>query len=301
VLPAQKLYVGTIKQVKRIASSIAQALNITGPFSIQLMARANDVKVIECNLRASRTFPFISKTFDLNFINLATKAMIGLPVKSVPIALIDIDYVGVKAPQFSFTRLHGADPSLGVEMASTGEVACFGTDMHEAYLKALLSAGFKMPKEKKVLVSIGNHDIKREFLEGALILQEMGYTIYATPGTHEYLAAQGVKSIALRKPSDPESDLPSVIEYISTGKIELVINVPEGTNREELTSGYQIRRAAVDFGVSLINNIKCALLFAQAMQKVKKLEICNISEYYAMPTIGWRPGQKLTARKMSIF
>ncbi|ETL98833.1 hypothetical protein L917_04170, partial [Phytophthora nicotianae] len=149
VLPAQKLYVGTIKQVKRIASAIAQALDITGPFNIQLMARANDVKVIECNLRASRTFPFISKTFDLNFINLATKAMIGLPVKSVPIALIDIDYVGVKAPQFSFTRLHGADPSLGVEMASTGEVACFGTDMHEAYLKALLSAGFKMPKEKK--------------------------------------------------------------------------------------------------------------------------------------------------------
>ncbi|KAL3665461.1 hypothetical protein V7S43_009499 [Phytophthora oleae] len=301
VLPAQKLYVGTIKQVKRIASAIAQALDITGPFNIQLMARDNDVKVIECNLRASRTFPFISKTFDLNFINLATKAMIGLPVKSVPIALIDIDYVGVKAPQFSFTRLHGADPSLGVEMASTGEVACFGTDMHEAYLKALLSAGFKMPKEKKVLVSIGNQDIKREFAEGALILQELGYTIYATPGTHEYLATQGVKSIALRKPSDPESDLPSVIDYISSGKIELVINVPEGTNREELTSGYKIRRAAVDFGVSLINNIKCALLFAQAMQKVRKLEICNISEYYAMPTIGWRPGQKLTARKMSIF
>ncbi|KUF98785.1 URA2 protein [Phytophthora nicotianae] len=301
VLPAQKLYVGTIKQVKRIASAIAQALDITGPFNIQLMARANDVKVIECNLRASRTFPFISKTFDLNFINLATKAMIGLPVKSVPIALIDIDYVGVKAPQFSFTRLHGADPSLGVEMASTGEVACFGTDMHEAYLKALLSAGFKMPKEKKVLISIGNQDIKREFAEGALILQELGYTIYATPGTHEYLTTQGVKSIALRKPSDPESDLPSVIDYISSGKIELVINVPEGTNREELTSGYKIRRAAVDFGVSLINNIKCALLFAQAMQKVRKLEICNIAEYYAMPTIGWRPGQKLTARKMSIF
>ncbi|KAG2530656.1 hypothetical protein JM18_001304 [Phytophthora kernoviae] len=301
VLPAQKLYVGTIKQVKRIASAIASALKITGPFNIQLMARANDVKVIECNLRASRTFPFISKTFDLNFINLATKAMIGLPVKSVPIALIDIDYVGVKAPQFSFTRLHGADPSLGVEMASTGEVACFGTDMHEAYLKALLSAGFNMPKEKKVLISIGNHDIRREFVEGALILQELGYTIYATPGTSTYLATQGVKTIALRKPSDPESDLPSVIDYISTGKIELVINVPEGSNREELTSGYKIRRAAVDFGVSLINNIKCALLFAQALQKVRKLEICNIAEYYAMPTIGWRPGQKLTARKMSIF
>ncbi|KAL4172766.1 hypothetical protein KRP22_007928 [Phytophthora ramorum] len=291
VLPAQKLYVGTIKQVKRIASAIASALNITGPFNIQLMAKANDVKVIECNLRASRTFPFISKTFDLNFINLATKAMIGLPVKSVPIALIDIDYVGVKAPQFSFTRLHGADPSLGVEMASTGEVACFGTDMHEAYLKALLSAGFKMPKEKKVLISIGNQDIRREFAEGALILQELGYTIYATPGTSEYLATQGVKTIALRKPSDPESDLPSVIEYISSGKIELVINVPEGANREELTSGYKIRRAAVDFGVSLINNVKCALLFAQAVQKVRKLEICNISSTTPCPPSAGAPAR----------
>lgn len=300
VLPAQKLYVGTIKQVKRIASAIAGALNITGPFNIQLMARDNDVKVIECNLRASRTFPFISKTFDLNFINLATKAMIGLPVKSVPIALTDIDYVGVKAPQFSFTRLHGADPTLGVEMASTGEVACFGTDMHEAYLKALISAGFKMPKEKKVLISIGNEHIKREFTESAHILQQMGYAIFATPGTAAHLESHGVNVTVLHKPSETDKSLPNVIDYISQGKIELVINVPEGSNNEELSAGYLIRRAAVDFGVSLINNVKCAVLFAQAIQKVKKLEICDISEYYAMPTVGWRPGQKLSARKMSI-
>jgi carbamoyl-phosphate synthase large subunit len=301
VLPAQKLYVGTIKQVKRIASAIAGSLNITGPFNIQLMARDNDVKVIECNLRASRTFPFISKTFDLNFINLATKAMLGLPVKSVPIALVDIDYVGVKAPQFSFTRLHGADPTLGVEMASTGEVACFGTDMHEAYLKALLSAGFKMPKDKKVLVSIGHDDHKREFAESAKILEEMGYEIFATPGTAAYFASIGVKATSLHKPNAPKAGMPNATDYISTGKIDLVINVPEGSNREELTSGYQIRRAAVDFGVSLINNIKCAVLFAQAIQKVRKFEICDIAEYYAMPTMGWRPGQKLTARKMSLF
>jgi carbamoyl-phosphate synthase/aspartate carbamoyltransferase len=300
VLPAQKLYVGTIKQVKRIASAIAGALNITGPFNIQLMARDNDVKVIECNLRASRTFPFISKTFDLNFINLATKAMIGLPVKSVPIALTDIDYVGVKAPQFSFTRLHGADPTLGVEMASTGEVACFGTDMHEAYLKALISAGFKMPKEKKVLISIGNEHIKREFTDSAHILQQMGYAIFATPGTAAHLESHGVNVTVLHKPSETDKSLPNVIDYISQGKIELVINVPEGSNNEELSAGYLIRRAAVDFGVSLINNVKCAVLFAQAIQKVKKLEICDISEYYAMPTVGWRPGQKLSARKMSI-
>lgn len=300
VLPAQKLYVGTIKQVKRIASAIAYALNITGPFNIQLMARENEVKVIECNLRASRTFPFISKTFDLNFINLATRAMLGLPVKSVPIALIDIDYVAVKAPQFSFTRLHGADPSLGVEMASTGEVACFGTDMHEAYLKALISTGFKMPKEKKVLISIGDKDIKREFLESAQILEDMGFEIFATPGTAEYLISQGVKVTSLGKPSGDNSR-PSVIEYISSGKIELVINVPEGSNREERSDGYLIRRAAVDFGVSLINNVKCAVLFAQAIQKVRKFEISSISEYYAMPTVGWRAGQKLLARKMSLF
>ncbi|TMW65624.1 hypothetical protein Poli38472_008266 [Pythium oligandrum] len=307
VLPAQKLYVGTIKQVKRIASSIAHALNITGPFNIQLMARDNDVKVIECNLRASRTFPFISKTFDLNFINLATKAMLGLPVKSVPIALVDIDYVGVKAPQFSFTRLHGADPTLGVEMASTGEVACFGTDMHEAFLKALLSAGFKMPKEKKVLISIGHELIKREFNESALIFKQMGYDIYATPGTAKHLESIGVDCTVLYKPLTKEKmnqgleqKSPHAVEYISKGKIELVINVPDGTNRDEISAGYLIRRAAVDFGVSLINNVKCAVLFAQAIQKVRKLEICNISEYYAMPTVGWRPGQKLTARKMSI-
>ncbi|TYZ61234.1 hypothetical protein PybrP1_011579 [[Pythium] brassicae (nom. inval.)] len=245
------------------------------------MARDNDVKVIERNLSASRTFSFTSKTFDLNFINLAVKAMLGLPVKSVPIALTDIDYVGVQAPQFSFTRLHGADPTLGVEMAPTGEVACFGTDMHEAYLKTLLSAGFEMPKERKVFISIGNEHIKRELAESTQILQQMGYTNFATPGAAVHLATRGINATVLRKPNDDDAAdtaLPDVIDCTSQGKIDLVINVPDGSNREKLSAGYLIRRAAVDFGVSLIKNVKCAVLFAQAVHKVKKHEICDISE-----------------------
>ncbi|TYZ61736.1 hypothetical protein PybrP1_009146, partial [[Pythium] brassicae (nom. inval.)] len=257
---AGNLYVSTIKQVKRIESAVASVLHITGPFNIQLVARDNDVKVIERNLRASRTFPFISKTFDLNYINLATKAMLGPPVKPVPIGLTDIDYVGVKAPQFLSTRLHGADPTLGVEMAPTGEVARFGADMQgEAYLKALLSAGFEMPKERKVLISIGNEHIKRKTTESAQILQQMGYTIFATPGTAAHLAARTINATVLRKPNDDDAAdtvLPDVIDYISQGKIELAINVPDGPNREELSAGYLIRRAAVDFGVSLIKNVK---------------------------------------------
>lgn len=299
VLPAQKLYVKTIKQVKRIASRIAQALQITGPFNIQLMARDNDVKVIECNLRASRTFPFISKTFDMNFISLATKAMLGLNVKSVPIALIDIDFVGVKAPQFSFTRLQGADPTLGVEMASTGEVACFGTDMHEAYLKALLSSGFKMPKEKKsVLISIGNEEFRREFLESARLLSEMKYNLFATPGTASYFESHGVHCTVLYKPKEKKS--PQALDHLSSGKIELLINISDFSSSEEVSCGYHMRRAAVDFGTSLVTNIKCATLLVQAFKKVEKLEIHCISEYYAMPTVGWRTGKKLLSRKMSI-
>ncbi|EQC32261.1 aspartate carbamoyltransferase [Saprolegnia diclina VS20] len=299
VLPAQKLYVGTIKQVKRIASAIARSLNITGPFNIQLMAKENEVKVIECNLRASRTFPFISKTFDLNFINLATRAMLGLVVKPVPIALIDIDYVAVKAPQFSFTRLLGADPTLGVEMASTGEVACFGTDMHEAFLKALLSAGFKMPKEKKsILISIGNDDIKHEFLESCKVLDKLKYKLYGTPGTAAYLQQHGITCEVLFKPSAKKG--PNVVDAIKNGDIELVINVPDSGNRQGASDGYLIRRASVDFGISLINNIKCAIMLTTAMEKVKKLEICHIGEYYAMPTVGWSTGKNLLARKMSI-
>lgn len=299
VLPAQRLYVKTIKEVKQIASAIARALMISGPFNIQLMARDNDVKVIECNLRASRTFPFISKTFDLNFISLATKAMLGLPVQSVPIALTDIDYVGVKAPQFSFSRLHGADPTLGVEMSSTGEVACFGTDFHEAYLKALLATGFKVPKVKRsILISIGSLDMRREFLESAKILRDMKYDVYATPGTAAYFLEEGVTCKVLYKPKDKGE--PKALDALSSGQIELLLNISDGSNSDEVTCGYQMRRTAVDFGASLITNIKCATLFVQALKKVKKLEIHSIDEYYAMPTVGWSTGKRLLSRKMSI-
>lgn len=299
VLPAQKLYVKTLKQVKRIASSIASALKISGPFNIQLMARDNDVKVIECNLRASRTFPFISKTFDLNFINLATKVMLGLNVKPVPLALVDIDFVGVKAPQFSFTRLHGADPTLGVEMASTGEVACFGTDMHEAYLKALLATGFKMPKVKRsILISIGNEDMRREFLESAQILKELEYNLFATPGTAAFFTSHGIETTVLYKPKDKGD--PKALDFLSAGEIELLINISDLSNHEEISCGYRMRRAAVDFGTSLVTNIKCAVLLVQAFKKVKKLEIHHIEEYYQMPTVGWSTGKTLLARKMSI-
>jgi carbamoyl-phosphate synthase/aspartate carbamoyltransferase len=206
VLPARKLYLQTIFEVKRIAAAIAHALKITGPFNIQLMARDNDVKVIECNLRASRTFPFISKTFDFNFISLATKAMLGLNVKPHPIALADLDYVGVKAPMFSFSRLRGCDPTTGVEMASTGEVACYGNDVHEAYLKALISTGFKMPtKLKKVLLSVGGQAFKLELVQSAEMLVSMGYQIFATKGTHEFLELNNIQSTFTQKISEEEA------------------------------------------------------------------------------------------------
>lgn len=225
--------------------------------------------------------------------------MVGLNVKPVPIALVDIDFIGVKAPQFSFTRLHGADPTLGVEMASTGEVACFGTDMHEAFLKALLASGFKMPKIKRtVLISIGNDDMRREFLDSAKTLQDLGYHLLATPGTAAYFASHGIKTEILFKPKDKGE--PKALDYLSAGQIELLINISDLSNSEEISCGYRMRRAAVDFGTSLVTNIKCAVLLVQAFNKVKKLELHDIDEYYSMPTVGWSTGTTLMARKMSI-
>ena len=265
VLPAQKLYVQTVRTVKQIASQIALALNISGPFNIQLLAKDNMVKVIECNLRASRTFPFISKTFDCNFITLATKVMMGYPCKPYSISLYDYDYVAVKAPMFSFTRLRGADPTLGVEMSSTGEVACFGHDVQEAFLQALLATNFKLPelkKDKYILVSIAEDKIRTEFLESMQQLHEMGYNLVGTPGTAEYFTSQGIPVKALNKPEmnveESGMDVDSVLCWIKNRTIDLVINIPEGTTRsDEVTAGYLMRRAAVDFGTSLLTNIKC--------------------------------------------
>jgi len=280
VLPAQKLYVETIRQVKRISQSIAKALNITGPFNIQFISKDNEVKVIECNLRASRTFPFISKTFDFNFISLATKAMVGLPLKPGSFSLVDLDYVGVKAPMFSFTRLQGADPTLGVEMMSTGEVACFGQDLHEAFLKALLSTGFKLPKAgSAVLLSFGDAE-KKHLIEAAEVLSNLGFQLYATEGTHGRLAEDGVPSEILYKPSADKK--PSAVDALESGKIQLVINDPRAGDRLGTTDGYVIRRTAVDFGVSLITNSKCAVLFANALAKIRSFPIKHVDEYYTL-------------------
>jgi carbamoyl-phosphate synthase/aspartate carbamoyltransferase len=293
ILPAQKLYVGTIRQIKKYAAAIAKALNITGPFNIQFMATGNDVMVIECNLRASRTFPFVSKTLHANFISLATRAMCGLSVQPYNISLLDIDYVCVKAPMFSFTRLRGADPTLGVEMSSTGEVACFGDDAHEAFLQSLLATGFKLPKKgSSVLLSIASDEYRREFAQAAKSLDKMGFKLCGTPGTVKWFKENhNLELTRLTKPvdADDEADCPktgsaSALTEIKDGDIELVINISEGTTRkDEITSGYLIRRAAVDFGVSLVTNLKCAVWLADSMERgYDNFKAKSIAEFYSL-------------------
>ena len=294
VLPAQKLYVGTIRHVKRYASAIAKALNISGPFNIQFMAKGNNVHVIECNLRASRTFPFVSKTLNNNFISLATRAMVGLNVKPYKISLLDTDYVCVKAPMFSFTRLRGADPVLGVEMASTGEVACFGHNTQEAFLNSMLSTSFKLPKKNgSILLSIASDQFWREFEDSVRVLHACGFKLYGTPGTAKFYKEKcGIDMIVVTKPTSEKDDGPgTALSTLRNQEIDLVINVSDGaTRRQEVTAGYMIRRAAVDFGVSLITNIKCAITLAECFEAglhEGRLEPRHIGEYYEIPTIGW--------------
>eukprot|EP00667_Euglena_gracilis_P000224 EG_transcript_224 len=275
VLPAQKLYVETLKRVKKAARLIARALNICGPFNIQFMAKGNDILVIECNLRASRTFPFISKTLNIDFITIATKAMIGMTIKPVVMNPYDLEYVAIKAPIFSFTRLMGADPVLGVEMASTGEVACFGEDMYEAYLKAMISTGFKIPK-KTIYFSVGPLASKLEIMEAVEIFARLGFTLFGSEGTCEFVRERG---IAIQ----PE---PKIVQVLKEKKMDLVINIPSpGDATTEDTQGYLVRRAAVDFGCSLVTNVKCANLLAQSLERVTKeklLESRPWSEYLQM-------------------
>jgi len=274
VLPAQNLYVETIKRIRRIATKAAKALNITGPFNIQFLSKQNEIKVIECNLRASRSFPFVSKTFNINFIDLATRAMVlpDIKVHRVNFNLMDIDYVCVKAPMFSFSRLQGADPVLRVEMASTGEVACFGDTRDEAYMKSIISAGFRMPKKKTILLSLGPLRSKVKFLESVAILKELGWAIYATQGTCLFLEQNGIYSTMLHKPSSTES--PKALEFISQRKIGLAVVIPDSMT-SKLSDGYQIRRKAVDFGTPLIVNLQQAQLLVQCLshqstyQKIK--------------------------------
>ena len=284
--------------MKRIASQIALALNISGPFNIQFLAKDNMVKVIECNLRASRTFPFISKTFDANFITLATKVMLGYPCKPYSINLYDYDYVAVKAPMFSFTRLRGADPTLGVEMSSTGEVACFGRDVQEAFLQALLASNFNLPQKlptKYILVSIAEDSMRAEFLLSMQLLHEMGYQLACTPGTAEYYSPLGLPVKSLNKPGDGDAskdgngdDKDTVLKWIREKKIDLVINIPEGTTRtDEISAGYLMRRTAVDFGTSLLTNMKCAELFCEALHRNKLLPCKSSEEFIGLSQVGF--------------
>ena len=281
VFPAQKLYYETIRQIKKISKKIAGALNISGPFNIQFLAKENSIKVIECNLRASRSFPFVSKITKFNFIGMATEIMLGKEVEPFGKTFADIDYVGVKCSQFSFARLLKADPILGVDMASTGEVACIGDNYHEALLKSMISVGTRVPsKEKGVLLSSGPTKSKIDLLDAARILDDYGYKIYATSGTAHFLEENGVKVHEVLHWPDSE-EKPNVIDYMRGGKIDLAINIPKNNTARELQNGYLIRRTAVDFNIPLITNARQASAFIYAFCKigVDGLAIKRIDEY----------------------
>ena len=277
--PPQKLYVETVRRIKRISRQIAKALHINGPFNIQYMARDNDILVIECNLRASRSFPFVSKVLKLNLIELATKVMLGLPVEKPHKNLFDLDYVGIKASQFSFNRLQKADPVLGVDMASTGEVGCLGDNTSTALLKSMLSVGYRIPK-KTVLLSTGSAKQKAEMLDAARMLVENGYELYATGGTSKYLSDNGIANTLVHWPSEPEQH-PQALDLLHDHQIDMVVNIPKDLTTHELTNGYKIRRAAIDLNVPLITNSRLASAFINAFCTVKldAIGIKSWSEY----------------------
>jgi carbamoyl-phosphate synthase large subunit len=281
VFPPQKLYIETIRRVKKISKQIAKALEITGPFNMQFLAKDNDIKVIECNLRASRSFPFVSKVMKINLIEIATRVMLGLPYQKPDKSLFELDYVGVKAPQFSFARLLNADPVLGVDMSSTGEVGCIGENFYEALLKSMLSVGYKYP-EKNILISSGQARSKLELLNSAMILTERGFTIYATEGTNRFLRENRIESILLHWP-DEEDQKPNTIDYLKEKKIDLVINIPKNNTRRELSNGYRIRRNAIDYNIPLITNARVASAFIYAICKYKleDIKIKHWDEYKA--------------------
>lgn len=266
-LPPQKLYVETMRRIKRISRKIAAALHINGPFNVQYMARENDIMVIECNLRSSRSFPFVSKVLKINFIELATKVMLGIPVEKPSKSLFDLDYVGIKASQFSFNRLQKADPVLGVDMSSTGEVGCLGDDTNQALLKAELAVGLRIPK-RTVLLSTGGAKQKADMLNSAKRLVDNGYELYATPGTSRYLTENGVANTLVNWPSDPGKE-PQALQLLHDKKIDMVVNIPKDLTAGELTNGYKIRRAAIDLNVPLITNSRLASAFITAFTTLK--------------------------------
>ncbi len=277
--PPQKLYCETIRRIKRVSRKIAQELHISGPFNIQFLARDNDIKVIECNLRASRSFPFVSKVLKINLIELATKVMLGLPVERPDKDLFDLDYVGIKASQFSFNRLQKADPVLGVDMASTGEVGCLGDDTNTALLKSMLSVGQRIP-EKNILLSTGGPKQKAETLDAARQLVKNGYKIFATVGSSKFLTENGVENTMVYWPSDADKH-PQALDMLHRHEIDLVVNIPKDLTVSELSNGYKIRRAAIDLNVPLITNSRLASAFINAFCRVKldDIDIKSWSEY----------------------
>ncbi len=276
--PPQKLYVETVRRIKRISREIARELKISGPFNIQFLARDNDIKVIECNLRASRSFPFVSKVLKINLIELATKIMLGIPVEKPDKNLFDLDYVGIKASQFSFNRLQKADPVLGVDMASTGEVGCLGDDTNCAILKAMLSVGQRIP-EKNILLSTGGPKQKVEMLQAARMLQKKGYKLFATGGSSKFLTENGVENTRVYWPS--EEGQPQALDMLHRKEIDMVVNIPKNLTAGELTNGYKIRRAAIDLNIPLITNARLASAFINAFctMSVDDLQIKSWAEY----------------------
>ena len=277
--PPQKVYIETVRRIKRVSRQIAKELHISGPFNIQFMARDNDLLVIECNLRASRSFPFVSKVLKLNLIDLATRVMLGLPVEKPNKNLFDLDYVGIKASQFSFNRLQKADPVLGVDMASTGEVGCLGDDTNSALLTSMLSVGHRIPK-KTVLLSTGGGKQKAEMLDAAKRLVNNGYELYATSGTSHFLTENGIANTTVYWPAD-EGMEPKVLDVLREKKIDMVVNIPKDLTPRELTNGYSIRRAAIDLNIPLITNTRLASAFITAFttMRVEDIEMKAWSEY----------------------
>ena len=277
--PGQKLYVETVRRIKRISRQIANALHISGPFNIQFLAKGNEIKVIECNLRASRSFPFVSKVLKINFIDLATRIMLGLPVEKPEKSAFDLDYVGIKASQFSFARLQKADPVLGVDMMSTGEVGCIGDDTNETVLKSMLSVGYRIP-EKSVLLSTGGYKQKVDMLDSARLLFDKGHKLYATQGTHDMLAENGIESTLVYWPSD-EGKQPQALELLHEKKIDMVVNINKNLTVGELTNGYRLRRAAIDLNVPLLTNARLASAFITAFctTPLEAIKIKSWQEY----------------------
>ncbi len=277
--PPQKLYVETARRIKKISRKIAEALQITGPFNIQFLAKENDIKVIECNLRASRSFPFVSKVLKINLIELATKAMIGEPYEVPHKSAFDLDYVGIKASQFSFARLLKADPVLGVDMASTGEVGCLGDDTNEAILKSMLSVGYRVP-QKNILLSTGDAKNKADLLAAAKMLADKGYSLFATGGSWKYLVENNIPATRVYWPTEPSME-PQAMDMLTNKQIDMVVNIPKNLTQEELENGYKVRRAAVDFNIPLITNARLASAFINAFCNVPldKIQIKSWDEY----------------------